>query len=285
MNYFLTAEIAAAVLFIFGAREAGRRGRNYFLEFLMIFVYGLILEELDMRFFKSYQYGSGFALMLGRVPVSIALLWAVIVSGSMAISDASGIPESAKPFLDALLAVWMDLSLDAIAIRAGFWSWVIPLDQGWFGVPAGNLYAWMWVAFFYSVFARSLRGLYRKDRRWIFAYPAVPLVCYLLLFAQLNLLGFAARFAGLVTPNQRLWLFAAQFLIFFAVTAANWKTRVPGAAKIPAVWAGSRALIHLFFIGLFFAEGIYRTVPVLGMIAVAVAGIDFVFILSLRGSQ
>ena len=169
--YFLAAETAAVVLFLLGARQTLKKGRASFLEFLMIFFYGLILEELDMRFFKSYHYGNGFKMMLGRVPVSIALLWAVIVSGAMAVSDAAGLPEAVKPFFDALLAVWMDLSLDAIAIRTGFWSWVIPLDQGWFGVPAGNLYAWMWVAFLYSFFARTLRLLLQKDRRWIWLAP------------------------------------------------------------------------------------------------------------------
>ncbi len=160
--YFLIAETAAALFFFLGARESLKKGRSRFLEFFMIFFYGLILEELDMRFFKSYEYGTGYAMMIGGVPIAIALLWAVIVSGAMALSDASGLPEPVRPFFDALLAVWIDLSLDAIAIRTGFWSWVIPLNEGWFGVPAGNLYAWMWVAFFYSVFPARCAGLWKK---------------------------------------------------------------------------------------------------------------------------
>ena len=122
--YFLIAEIGAILFFVLGALEMRLKGRNYFYEFVMIFFYGLILEELDMRFFQSYRYGDGFSLMIHNVPVCIALLWAVIVAGSMAISDAIKLPEPIKPFFDALLAVWMDLSFDAIAIRAGFWSWL-----------------------------------------------------------------------------------------------------------------------------------------------------------------
>ena len=276
--YFFIAEAASLVLFMAAAFEMRRQGRGRFLEFVMIFFYGLILEELDMRFFKSYHYGSGFGMMLGRVPVSIALLWAVIVSGSMAISDACGLPEPVKPFFDALLAVWLDLSLDAIAIRVGFWSWVIPLNQGWFGVPAGNLYAWMWVAFFYSVFARMLRLLLEKDKRWTGLYAAIPFICYVFLFLQLNLIGFAGRLLGLTTPNQRLWLFAAQFLVFLIVAAVSWPRRASAQKGIAPLWIGSRAAIHLFFLFLFFHAGIYRTLPVLGLVSGFVMAVDFIFL-------
>lgn len=282
----MTAEIAAVVLFLIGLWETRKKGWGYLLEFLMIFFYGLILEELDMQFFKSYQYGTGFGMMLGRVPVSIALLWAVIVFGAMAISDATGLPETAKPFFDALLAVWIDLSLDAIAIRTGFWSWVIPLNQGWFGVPAGNLYAWMWVAFFYSVFARTLRQLSAKDKRWIAAYFFIPIACYILLFLQLNLLGFAGKMLGLTTPNQKLWLFALHFVVFSIITAVNWpkKGNVPDH-RIAPLWLWSRGLIHGFFLFLFFHAGIYRTMPLLGLVAMAVMALDGIVISRIRWSH
>ena len=230
-----------------------------------------------MRIFKSYRYAPHFLLTLGHVPVSIALLWAVILAGSMAISDGLGIPELARPFLDALLAVWIDLSLDAIAIRIGYWKWVIPLNQGWFGVPAGNLYAWMWVAFLYSALARVVRALAEKDRRWMTAYLAVPFAAYLGLFAELNLLGWLGRATGLASQAGRLVLFGIQFLIFLVIVGVNWKDRASPRKPAP-LWLASRLAIHFYFLGAFFFFGIFRTAPVLGFVALLIFGGEALFL-------
>ena len=279
---FLAIELAAIILFMFGMREAAKNGRARILEFVMIFFYGIILEELDMRFFKSYRYSANFFLSIGRVPVCIAFLWAVILAGCMAISDSLGIPETAKPFLDALLAVWIDLSVDAIAIRMDFWSWAIPRNQGWFGVPAGNLYAWMWVAFFYSVFARAVRILAAKDRRWVWAYFAVPFFSYAGLFAQINLLGFAGKLFGLSSQKGRLVLFAVQFFIFCFIVGLSSpqvlsgdprlgpRLKISGMTEDAGFWMAGRFIIHFYFLICFFLFGIYRETPLLGPVAVLI---------------
>lgn len=272
----LFVEAFSVLLFILGFMRCLRKSPARAFEFLMIFVYGLILEILDMHFFKSYRYSSGFSVMFRGVPAAIALLWAVIVEGAMEISDASGIPENARPFLDGLLAVWIDLALDAIAIRMHYWSWNLPLDQGWFGVPAGNLYAWMWVAFFYSVFARAVRLLADKNKIWNAAYLAVPLCSYLFLFIQLQIAGKAGLWLGLRTPDQRLWLFAAQFLVFAFISVYH-LYQAKAAAVPPALWTGSRFFMHAYFIVCYFIFGIYRTAPALGWIAAAVLAGEAVF--------
>jgi hypothetical protein len=270
--HFLFVEVSAAVLFVLGFLEVRKRGWGRAAEFAMIFLYGLILEELDMRFFKSYHYGE-FYWKMGGVPVSIALLWAVIVAGCMAITDASGMPETARPFADGVLALWLDLSLDAIAIRLGYWHWTIPLDQGWFGVPAGNLYAWLWVAFFFSVLARAVRLLAARNKAWNLAYLAVPPAAYTLLFAELQIAGFVGKLAGLHTPNSRLWLFAVQFAVFAIITFWNWKDARP--QERPArIWFFSRFFIHAYFLAAFFIFGVFREAPVLGAVALVVLAGD-----------
>ncbi len=274
---FLVVEIASLVLFFFALLEVRKQGAGRMTEFLMIFFYALILEELDMRIFKSYHYGSGFYLMAGQVPVCIAFLWAVIVAGAMSISDFLGIPETARPFMDALLAVWLDLAIDAIAIRMGYWKWAIPLNQGWFGVPAGNLYAWMWVAFFFSVLARAVRHLISQNPKWIAAYLAVPFISYAGLYVQLNLIGFAGKVFGLTSQNQRLILFAFQFIIFLIIVAANWGRRLLSTDHLSPVWLISRLVIHLYFLIGFFAFGIFRGIPILGVIAVLILAAEVLF--------
>ena len=266
---FLFVEVAAAVFFVLGVLETRKHGLPRVVEFLMIFFYALILEELDMRIFKSYHYGAGFMWTIGQVPVCIALLWAVILAGAMAISDAAGVPETAKPFVDGLLAVWLDLSLDAVAIRMGYWTWSIPMNQGWFGVPAGNLYAWIWVAFLFSVLARIVRQLMSRDKRWIWAYAAVPPLAYLGLFLQLNFLGWFAGAVGLGSQQGRLVIFAAQFFVFLFITVFHWKSSRP--VRVPSfLWTGSRYFMHIYFLVCFFIYKIYVDVPALGLVALAV---------------
>ncbi len=278
MNFrFWVVELASLIFFLWGILEVRKKGASRVGEFLMIFFYALLLEKLDMKIFKSYHYSPHFFGMLGGVPICIALLWAVILAGSMSISDATGIDEPVRPFLDALLAVWMDLALDAIAIRIGYWKWVIPLNQGWFGVPAGNLYAWMWVAFLYSALARIVRALWTKDKRWSWGYLAIPPLAYAGLFLELNLLGWIGRVTGLVSQSGRLLIFAVQFLIFGIVVAANWKNRDSLPQKVAPVWRVSRLTIHLYFLAAFFVFGIFRTIPILGAVSLLILSGEIFF--------
>ena len=292
---FLFVELVALLLFFLAAFEARRKGLSRLTEFLMIFFYGIILEELDMRIFKSYHYGPHFSFTLWQVPVCIALLWAVIIAGSMAISDAWGLPEFVKPFSDALLAVWIDLAVDAIAIRIGYWTWVIPLDEGWFGVPAGNLYAWMWVAFSYSVFARVVRRKTERNKVWVLAYWVLPLFSYVAFFLGMNFVGNLGKLLGLKTQAERLSLFATQFFIFAAIVFLNWSPspfrhteggsalwRISSPPKwgrgegegekrvsppLAPIWKWSRLVIHLYFLFAYFFLGMFREVPLLGVVA------------------
>lgn len=266
---YWVVEAAAIGLFAGGFWTIYPKGRARIFEYLMMPVYGFMLEILDMYFFKSYHYSSEFIFMIGGVPVSIALLWAVILAGAMEISDASGIPLTVRPFFDGILALWVDLALDAIAIRMGYWTWKIPLTEGWFGVPAGNLYAWMWVAFFYSVFARRVRLAVEKNEKAFWYYLLVPHISYVFLWCQLHIAGFAGRMFNLQTPGERLWLFAAQFVVF-AFLSVYHLLQPREVRAVSPFWMFGRYLIHLFFLACFFIFDIYRSAPWVGVIAVLV---------------
>jgi uncharacterized membrane protein len=90
---------------------------------------------------------------------------------------------------DALLALLIDLSIDAIAIRRGYWQWTIPLNAGWFGVPADNLSAWMFVVFFFSLLCRLLRRLSAQHTAMLCLAILVPPLAYLGLLLSLVALG------------------------------------------------------------------------------------------------
>ncbi len=256
-------EAAAVALFAWCWLDARRRHPTVAAELIVAAVYGWLLEVLDMWIFGTYHYEPGTWWWIGRVPLYIPLLWATIVHSSMVISDRTGLPVWARPWLDGLLAVLIDLSVDAIAIRAGLWQWRIGLHEGWFGVPAGNLCAWMWVAAWYGGITRLVR--WRIDargeprwHRWL-----IPIVAYTGLFASLFAIGITGEFLGLKTPNQKLWLFAAHVIGFGAVVgAARRHRRAPGPPILSSlVW--NRWLIHLAFFALLTAGGIWRHTPAL----------------------
>jgi len=283
--HILLVELAALALFFLALLESRKRGSPRLLEFVMIFFYGLLLEELDQRIFKTYHYSPDFLLTIGQVPLSIAWLWAVILASSMAISDATGMPTVFRPFFDALLAVWMDLSLDAIAIRMGFWNWIIPLNEGWFGVPAGNLYAWMWVAFLYSAWARGVRRLAEKNQKWKWAYLGIPFLAYAGLYGAMVSIGFVGKMLDFTTQGERLYLFWGQFLVFVGIVLIAW--RRPRATREPVarLWWASRLAIHLYFLLAFFLFGFYRTAPILGLIALGVLGGEGILSRLVRGDK
>lgn len=56
----------------------------------------------------------------GLVPLCIGISWGVVIYTAMATSDRFGLPWYLRPIMDALLALTIDLGMDAIAIRLGF---------------------------------------------------------------------------------------------------------------------------------------------------------------------
>ena len=263
-------EVASLLLFGWCWVEARRSDGALHLELLVAVIYGWLLETLDMWVFGSYHYSLVTWWWVGDVPVYIPLLWAAILHSSMAISDRTSLPRWARPFLDGLLAVLIDFTIDAIAIRVGLWRWKIPLNEGWFGVPAGNLCAWMWVAAWYGGFTRLVRARveHRGEPKW--HYALIPLFAYAGMGTSLVVTGTAGRWCGLETPNQRLWLFVIQALAFLLIVGYASSHRPALSGKDPALMSltWSRWLMHGGFLVVLFASSVWHQVPIL----IAVSG-------------
>jgi hypothetical protein len=73
------------------------------------------------------------------------------------------------------MAINLDLSMDAIAIRLGMWDWGDGLDYQYFGVPYNNFWAWFWVVFSFSLSLRLLSMLPGFWGRWL--SPAGAIIC------------------------------------------------------------------------------------------------------------
>jgi hypothetical protein len=271
---YLLLEVSAALFFAGVAIAALRRGRLPFLELVSAAAFGILLEEGDQLVFETYHYSADWVLNIDRAPVVIGLTWAIIIAGAMRLTDALGVRRRYAPFVDAVLAISLDLAFDAIAIRMGLWTWRgIGATEGWFGVPAGNFYAWLFVTLAFSLLTRWLRDASRDrpGREWLQLLVPIPawviLLAGLVPFAILRPMVDAEMGGGLS-------LFAIALAVFVGVAAYGvWgPDRIrPDGQGLAIVELGLalaiRVAIHGFFLVALVLMGGVTEYPVLLIVA------------------
>jgi hypothetical protein len=284
---FLALELGAALFFILAAWLALRRGRMPFLELASAAMFGLLLEEGDQLIFGTYEYAPEFVLAIDRAPLVIGLTWALIIAGAMRITDALGVRRRWAPFVDGVLAIMLDLAFDAIAIRIGLWTWrdhvtgtPLSSDAAWFGVPAGNFYAWLFVTLGFSLLTRWLRDRAPRASAMEWLQLLVPIPAFGILL--LALLPFTILQPMIdPTPGGGMLLFILTFAAFLAATA--WGVFGPDRGRANGEGAAildlrltflTRAAIHLFFLAGLVISGLALGVPVLLAVAVALLALE-----------
>ena len=278
---FLFLEVAATMLFVGAAVAALRHGRLPFLELISAAAFGLLLEEGDQLIFQTYHYSADWVLVLDRAPIVIGLTWALLIAGAMRITDALGVRRWAAPFIDAVLVIMLDLAIEAVAIRMGMWTWVgVDPDQGWFGVPAGNFYSWLFVTLGFSLVSRWLRdGAARwPSLEWL--QLAVPIPAFAILITSIIPFAVIMRLTGAATGGG-LWLFGLAFAVFVAISLRG----VFGAGR-QAPDGQAKAIVNLrlafftrfsmygFFLLAMLVMGIASQLPVLLVTSVVLFGAD-----------
>lgn len=280
-------EIALVAIFLLTCRHAARRGRRRLLELLSAALYGLLLEEGDILIFGSYHYSPHFLLAIGHVPIAIAiaLAWAVIIYSCMRISDAYRLSPRLAPFADAIWAIALDFAFDAVAIRVGLWQWNIPLDAGYFGVPAGNFYAWLMVALSFSAVTRWLRSRPPQADWWQLAAPLAAYAGLLLGLGPYLLL----KVAFFPAPGGGLPIFAAAALACAAVAAYGLARRGWPQPSPPDWWPLlARLAFHLYFLGALLINGLAWSAsggPVLLAAALGMLAFEALLALPLYGPR
>ena len=172
--YFILFEIFLYIQFAICLLHAWRNGTAKLLRLFAGILFGISLEIATIRQLHAYQYGQ-FLLMILDVPICIGAAWGCILYSSMEFSDGSSLPYYVRPILDGLLALNIDLALDAVAIRFGFWDWGQGMHFQYFGVPYANFWAWFWVIFFFSLGYR----LFARRKDWISIWVS-PFMAYLI---------------------------------------------------------------------------------------------------------
>ncbi len=263
--YFLTIELLVYSLFALCLLHAVRRGWAPAWQLIAGVIFGWLLEWNTIQQFHAYVYGH-FLVMLGDVPLPIGVAWGVIIYSARQFSDAADLPEWARPVLDALLALNIDLSMDAIAIRLGFWHWGIAIDQQYFGVPYGNFWAWFWVIFFFSL------GL-RLVTRWRFFLSSIatPLAAVIIAIAGIvgmNLLLSQAASYQVYFTTIALVLTGA--LLLMVVLRPRFHVRPEPAL---ATWVP--AAFHIYFLAAGLISGVIFHPPILLFFSLSMAALSF----------
>jgi hypothetical protein len=278
---YLALELGAAGFFVWAAMAAARRGRLPFLELISAALFGVLLEEGDQLVFGSYHYSPHFLLTADRAPIVIGLTWALIIAGAMRITDALGARRRYAPFVDSVLAISLDLAFDAIAIRVGLWTWrgMSPTD-GWFGVPAGNFYAWLFVTLGFSLVTRWLRDISALHPRREWLQLLVPIPAWLILLGALIPFAYIRPILD-PRPGSGLPVFAVLLVAFVAMAAYGvWgpDRAQPNGERLAIldlrVAFSSRIAIHLFFLGALLLLGIISSNPMLAVVALTLLGAE-----------
>lgn len=191
--YFIFYEISLYLQLAVCLPHAWKHGRANLLRLFAGILFGVMLELGTIRQLHAYEYGH-FLIMVLDVPLGIGVAWGCILYSVMEFSDATSLPYFLRPILDGLLALNIDLSLDAIAIRFGFWDWGQGLDFQYFGVPYANFWAWFWVIVFFSLGYRTFAR--RRNRLGTWFSPITGLVLGLLgVFGTNALIAYRIPFA------------------------------------------------------------------------------------------
>ncbi|MBI3915241.1 MAG: carotenoid biosynthesis protein [Chloroflexi bacterium] len=266
-------QIGVLAVFLIAAIRAARHSPARLLELFTAFAFGLLLEEGDIIIFQTYRYDAHW-FRFDLVPPAIAMSWALIIASAMNISDALGIDERLAPIADAVWAILLDLALDAVAIRLNLWTWTIPLDQGWFGVPYGNFYAWLFVAASFSFVTRWVRrrAATRGARQSLWQGGA-PFAAYAGLLVSIVPYSFLQSIIFRRSQTDGT-LFAIALLVFALLTLRALMRRGTPREPADSFLAAVRYLIHLYFLWALLGIGLHLQFPILLWVSLAMLAIE-----------
>jgi uncharacterized membrane protein len=266
---FLLVEVGVYILAIGCLRHAWARGRSRLLGLIAGMIYGLLLEYGAIVTFHGYVYGHFLIMIFGAVPLCIGASWGMIIYTAMETSDRFALPWYLRPILDALLALTIDLSMDAIAIRLGFWTW--GQAGPWFGVPLGNFYAWFIVVFGFSL-------LLRLGRIWSLAGPLALIgdVAVAILAILLSVMGLSTLlrpYYVLLVQGAWAWLIIGVLLGGSALLAIWAARRTRRDQPLDLVLLSVPLFFHACSFGALVVSGMYHQVPALIGISALMLGV------------
>lgn len=278
------------VLAVFAIFFKERKNKELLETLVLAIFYGLLLETLNVHMSGVYLYGKEFLLQVYEIPLAIGLGWAIIYYIVAKSIESYNLKWWQVPFFMALVAVVFDLAIDTVATRLGFWDWLIPLNQEWFGVPYDNLFGWLVVVWTFVFFINlSKQKFWSKRMSKIIKYSSVIISPFILVFQLISFVILAAVVSGknslgeiMVVHESRDYSYAYSpevqivkayfFWIIIAVlilclTRAIHKNRDKISAKVNFFPLTIAIFLHSFFLVSIFMKGFYKEAPILILIS------------------
>jgi putative membrane protein len=118
--------------------------RSFLLYCVVAFCAGFLVEVAGVHtglIFGSYQYGTALGWQLWEVPLVIGTNWLMLTYACGSVCDRLGVPSWVKALAAAALMTGLDVLIEPVAIRLGFWDWnsaEVPLQNyvAWYVVSA-----------------------------------------------------------------------------------------------------------------------------------------------------
>jgi hypothetical protein len=261
--YFVAFELVVYATFGLCLVHAWRTGPATVWQLVAGVLFGLLLEWATIQQLEAYTYGR-FALMLGEVPIPIGVAWGTIIYSARQYSNATSLPEWARPVLDGLLALNLDLSLDALAVRLGFWNWAIDIDTQYFGVPWGNFWAWFWVVVSFSGGLRLLSHRRHRAMDWLAPLGAIVVGVLGVLVTNRLILS---------VPSYDLYVALVGGVLAGALLLVVLLRPRLDARPKPALSAWVPAAFHGYFLAAGLVSGALLRPPILLLVSLAMAAV------------
>jgi putative membrane protein len=96
--------------------------------------------------FGEYSYGNNLSMKILGVPVTIGLLWIIVILGSVSVANRLNL----KPYWSGLFLILFDIPLEMIATNRGFWHF----NEG---VSIMNFLVWGVIGVLFSYYLYGLK--------------------------------------------------------------------------------------------------------------------------------
>lgn len=238
--YFLFEFGVIAAVFLILWRE--RKNSGLLETLILAFVFGMILEIFNSSMSRAYFYSQDFLFKVSGIPIAIGAGWMFVYYATKKAAEHYNFRWFQAPFFMALIALMVDFILDPIAIRLGFWTWRIPLDQELWGVPYDNFVGWLaaiWTFAFLINFSEQdfLKGKISKAIKYAITliapiFLSLQISAYLILsalfsgkFSLSEIIGFyqAEDYSYAYQPEVQIWKSYFFFLIVIILAAYSAK--------------------------------------------------------------
>lgn len=167
--YFLSFELSVYLLFALAFWHAFCRSKAQVWELLSGALFGLLLGSAVASYADAGHFGR-FLIMFGNLPLLTGAALGTLLYSVRLLSDASSLPQWARPLLDGLAVLNVAVAMEVAAVRLGFWDWGQNLNSQYAGVPYAVLWGWFWLALSFSAGYR-LAKFYLPERRRVLLAP------------------------------------------------------------------------------------------------------------------